>query len=84
MFESVCTSDENVVDVDKNESETTSNFVHESLKCLCGVAATKRHFGELKQTKWSGDSSFANIVRCDRNLVVCLNKVDFGKYCFAM
>ena len=64
VFKSICTSDENVFNVDKNESETTSIFVHESLKCLCCVVETKRHFGELKQTKWSGNSIEIIVLPC--------------------
>ena len=57
----LCYSDENEIDVDKNEIETTGNFVHEMLKSLCCVAETKRHLGEVEQTKWCGDGSFTNI-----------------------
>ena len=84
VFEGICTSDENVIDVDKNETETTSNFIHETLKSLCCVAETKRHLGKLEQTKWGGDGSFTNIFLGHGYLVVCVNKVDFGKYGFAM
>ena len=84
VFEGIYASNENVIDVDRNEIETTSNFVHETLKSLCFVAETKRHLGKLEQPKWGGDGSFTNIFLGNGYLVVCSNKVDFGKYGFAM
>ena len=84
MFEGICPSNKNVIDVDKNKIETTSNFVHEMLKSLCCVVETKRHLAKLEQTKWGGDGSFTNIFLGHGYLVVCSHKINFGKYSFAM
>ena len=77
VFEGVCASNENVIDVHINKIETTSNFVHKALKSLSCVTETKWHFGEFKQTKWGGDSSLANVVLSHGDLVVSADEVDF-------
>jgi hypothetical protein len=52
VFEGVRASDENVIGMDINEIEATSNFVHKTLEGLDCVAKTNGHLGKLKkQTK---------------------------------
>ena len=46
------------------------NFIHETLKCLCGVAESEWHLDKFEQSEESSDGSFRNVFGGYRNLVV--------------
>ena len=69
-------SNEYIVNVNVHGRNTMKNFVHETLKCLCGVAESKWHLDEFVQSEGSGDGSFRNVFGGYRNLVVGSNKIE--------
>ena len=76
VFECVRSSNENGININVNEIETTSYFVHKTLEGLGCIAETKGHFGEFKETKWGCNGGFANVVFSHRDLVVSSDEVD--------
>ena len=58
--------------------------VDEALESLSSVSQIEWHTEEFKLTKWSDDSGFGYVFRSHWNLVVGPNKVDSGKYYFAV
>ena len=84
VFGGVGAGDEDVINVRVNELQTAGEFVDEALKGLSGVAETKWHFDELKQTKWCGDGSFGNVIFGHGDLVVSSDEVDLGENVGAM
>ena len=45
------TCNEDIVDVGVGSRDSTEDLVHETLKCLCGVAKSERHLDELEKSK---------------------------------
>ena len=45
------TSDEDVVEVDEREVESSTNVIHQSLECLAGVTESEWYPLKLKQAK---------------------------------
>ena len=77
VCEGVHASDENVIDIDINKIETMSDFVHKTVKGLGCVVKTKGHLGELKKSKWGGNSGFADVTVSHRDLMVSADEVNF-------
>ena len=67
------TGDQQVVDIRKDERETTSNLVQETLETLSSVPKTKWHSNELKNPTRGGNGRLVNVIRVDWNLVVRSN-----------
>ena len=84
VCEGICASDENVINIDINKIKTTSDFVHKTSKGLSCIAKTKGHLGEFKQSKWGGNSGFADVTVSHRDLMVSADKVDFREDGFTM
>ena len=84
VFGGVGAGDEDVINVRVHELQTAGDFVDEALKGLSGVAETKWHFDELKQTKCCGDGSFGNVIFGHGDLVVSSDEVDLGENVGAM
>ena len=53
MFSFRMAGNQEVVHVSIFKIKALEAIVNESLECLSSVPQTKRHTGELKQTKWS-------------------------------
>ena len=68
-----------VIDIRKTEGQFRQDLINEALESLSGVAESERHTYKLEQAKGRSDSSLANVVGMDRNLVVGPDKVDLGE-----
>ena len=68
-----------VIDIRKTEGQFRQDLINEALESLSGVAESERHAYKLEQTKGRSDSSLANVVGIDRNLVEGPDKVDLGE-----
>ena len=66
-----------MVDVRVNKIETSSNLIDESLARLRGIPKPKHHIGRFGRSKQCYYCHLFNIFRCDRDLVVSANEVNF-------
>ena len=68
--------DKDVIQI-HNATKASANYVHQSLKSLCGVLETKWHSQEFIQAKWSDDGHFGNVIIVDRDLMITPNQINF-------
>ena len=70
VFNFVATGDENVVQVDENETEIPEYLVHQALKSLSAVLHAERHPQVFEQPKGGYDCRLLDIRRVHGDLMV--------------
>lgn len=73
-----------IVDVDKDEIESTKNCMHESLERLRCISQSKRHVREFKKAERRGDCRLWDVTGLDWNLVVRTIEIDVAEHFFSM
>jgi hypothetical protein len=79
VFLSSLTKNQDVIKVCKTKMKVLENVIHEALECLCCIPQSEGHVRELKEHERSGNGSFLDVVRVDRDLLVRPDKVKFGE-----
>ena len=64
-----------IYSIDKHKIKTTTHSIHQALKCLGYVSKSIWHAHESKETKWSDNCCFWNILWCNGNLMVGTDKI---------
>ena len=76
----ILASHQAVVNVDEGEIQTITDNFHQALESLGSILQTEKHPEKLIQPERSDDDGFGDILSGHRDLVVALNKVDFGEH----
>ena len=78
------TGNQDVVDVHIHKIEAMENFINGTLKSLSSIPKTKRHAQKLEQAERSANDGLRNIICVERNLMICMDKINLGENGFAM
>ena len=61
------------------ELQVSENLIDEPLKCLRGILDPEGHIREFEKPKRRDDGCFCDVVRMNRNLMVCFHQICCGE-----
>ena len=84
MGDFIWIGNQDIIQVGVDAAQLPECLIDESLKGLSGVAKSERHPEELKLAEGCDDRCFGYVFFGPRDLVVCLDEIDFREHLHAV